>query len=153
MTAKRIVKRFILSFISLTFISVSALVAMATLSPANASVAHVTAGSHSRTSAVPQVSSASDEGGPILYDPASGNLEVYVVGKNRAVYEKVVEPVARLVRLVRPRRHRDQQPRRRVQPGQREPGGLRGGEEPRGVREVVEPVAWLVRLVLTSAVP
>ena len=88
MTAKRIVKRSILSFISLTFIPVSALVATATLSPANASVTHVTGGSNSRTSAVPQVSSASDDGGPIIYDPASGNLEVYAVGSNRSVYQK-----------------------------------------------------------------
>ena len=33
-----------------------------------------------------------DKGGPILYDQASGNLEVYVVGKNRAVYQKWWNP-------------------------------------------------------------
>lgn len=90
MTAKRtLLKRFIISLISLTFIATTALAATGAAIPASAAVVP---GAAAGLPAHIGASLAEEVGSPVLYDPRSGNTEVYVVGSGHALFEKAWNP-------------------------------------------------------------
>ena len=96
---------------------------------------------------------ASADSPAAVYDPASGNLEVYVTWTDGTLEEKYWAARVGLVRLGEPRwvHHRHAVPH--LQPSQQAPRGVRARRQRPAVREVLVPGSGLVELAEPRRLP